>query len=336
MLARTDACPTATAGRRAFASGLHGRQSATVLTGLWMCMILAGARAAGAQAWGPAPGEGAVSLTSQVIQNTGHRLTDGFLIPDGKSTNAGLAVDVDYGLTPHWSFSAGLPFVFSKYIGPNPPPFSYPEVDACHCWQHGAQDVGLTARYALVNGGFALTPSISAGVPSHDYNYRGEAVVGQNLREIRLGVDSGLRLDRLWDRLVVEGRYSYAFVERALDIRHDRSNAAIEGAVLVGRRASVRGIVSWQHTHGGLRSGSPMLATLPFPGDINTPDRIAEHDRLLRDDSWHVGAGASYGFDRVDVFGSYIEFVSGTDTHAGRAFTMGVSVPFTLPRASRP
>jgi len=30
----------------------------------------------------------------------------------------------------------------------------------------------------------------------------------------------------------------------------------------------------------------------------------------------------------VDVFVGYIAYVGGTDTHAGRAFTMGVSLPF--------
>jgi hypothetical protein len=32
----------------------------------------------------------------------------------------------------------------------------------------------------------------------------------------------------------------------------------------------------------------------------------------------------------MDVFASYIAYVSGTDSHAGRALTLGVSWPFEL------
>jgi hypothetical protein len=51
---------------------------------------------------------------------------------------------------------------------------------------------------------------------------------------------------------------------------------------------------------------------------------------MMRDNYWHVGGGASYGFRHFDVFGSYTAYVAGTDTHAGRAFTAGISFPFEL------
>ena len=62
----------------------------------------------------------------------------------------------------------------------------FPPRDECRCWQSGWQDFGFTARYNVINGAFALTPSVSVGVPSHDYEYRGEAVVGQRLKEVRI------------------------------------------------------------------------------------------------------------------------------------------------------
>lgn len=106
-----------------------------------------------------------------------------------------------------------------------------------------------------------------------------------------------------------------------LDIPNNRSNTTVALAYRVNRKLSARGSLSWQHTHGGLRSV-----------DLTTPERIAEHDRLLRDDNLHAGAGVSYELPRVDLFASYIGFVSGTDTHAGRGLTMGVSWPFELRR----
>ena len=56
----------------------------------------------------------------------------------------------------------------------------------------------------------------------------------------------------------------------------------------------------------------------------------------MRDNYWHVGGGVSYSFSRMDVFASYIAFVGGTDTHAGGAFTAGISWPFELGNAHVP
>lgn len=285
-----------------------------------------------AQAWVPPAGVGSVNFVYQRIDNTGHRLTDGSLVKNGKSLDVGIGIEAEYALTDRLSVSAGLPYVFAKYVDPEPPPPFLPflPVDHCRCWHSGWQDFGFTARYNVVGGVFALTPSVSVGVPSHDYDFRGEAVVGRALTEARIAVDAGQRLDAISPRLSVLGRYSYAFVERVLDVPNNRSNATVESAFLLTTRLSVRGLLSWQHTHGGLRIGSPPPSDLLPPGDVNTPERLDQHDRLLRDNNWRVGGAASYSLSRADVFASYIEYVRGTDTHAGRALTVGVSWPFEL------
>jgi hypothetical protein len=225
-------------------------------------------------------------------------------------------------LTDRFSISAGLPYAFAKYTAavPPAPPIPCPPVDQCHCWNSGWQDFGLTTRYNVVGGAFALTPSLSVGVPSRAYDYAGEAVVGRGLREVRIAVDAGQRLDAISPKLSVHARYSYALVERVIDIPNDRSNAGLEAAFLLTRRLGARGWMSWQHTHGGLRFGSPPPATLVLPGDVNTPERLAQHDRLMRDNYWHVGGGISYSFEGTDVFASYVAFVGGTDTHADLAY----------------
>jgi hypothetical protein len=295
---------------------------------LSLCVLTAAPSLVRAQAWTPPAGAGAVTLTVQALDNTGHRLTNGFIIPDGKSRNASIRADVDYALTDRLSVSAGLPLVFGRYSGPNPPPFGYLPVDACHCWQHGVQDLGLTARYGVLRGATGVTASTSVQWPTHDYPYQGEAVVGRHLKEWMFGVDAGRRLDDLWDRLVVQGSYSYAVVEQVLSIPNNRGNAALEGDVMLTPRTTIRGLVLWQRTHGGLRAGSPPPADLEFPGEINTPERIAEHDRLLRDDYVHLGVGASYEALHFDLFASMLFFATGTDTHTGRALTFGISLPF--------
>jgi hypothetical protein len=302
----------------------------TIVAIIAMCLLAAAPAAA--QAWVPSAREGSISATFQTIDNTGHLLTDGSHLDDGKSIDASMYLEGEYAFTDRLSLSAGIPLVFAKYIGPGPTPFNFLPVDSCYCWHSGWQDVEVTARFNVFNGVFALTPSVSVGVPSHDYDFRGEAVIGRDLKELRVGVDAGRRLDAISPRLSVQGRYAYAFVERVLDIPNNRSNATATAAFLATRKLSVHTFVSWQHTHGGLRLGSPPPSDLVVPGDVNTPERILEHDRLLRDDNWRAGAGFSYSLPRLDLFASYIEYVSGTDSHSGRAFTAGISWPFALGR----
>jgi hypothetical protein len=311
------------------------RRSTFALTFLVVVVLFATASNATAQAWVPPRGVGSASFTYQRISNTGHRRTNGFLVERGQSINMGLYIEGEYAITDRLSVSAGLPYVFAKYVAtiPPSPPIPYPPEDQCHCWNSGWQDFGFTARYSVVGGAFALTPSFSVGVPSRSYDYTGEAVVGRGLREVRIAVDAGQRLDAISPKLSVQGRYSYAFVERVIDVPNNRSNASVEAAFLLTRKLAARGLVAWQHTHGGLRFGSPPPASLLFPGEVNTPERLLHHDRLMRDNYWHVGGGVSYSFSRMDVFASYIAFVGGTDTHAGGALTVGISWPFELGNA---
>ena len=312
---------------------------AFTLAPLTLAALSAAAPPAWAQAWAPPAGLGSVTVATQTIHNTGHTDTDGVFLRIGRSVNTRIDIEADYALTDRLSVSAGLPFVFTRYTDSLPygPPIPFPARDDCRCWQSGWQDFGFTARYNVINGAFALTPSVTVGVPSHDYEYRGEAVVGQRLKEMRVTVDAGQRLDAISPRLSVQGSYSYAFVERVLDdVPNNRSNARVEGGFLITRRLSARGLLLWQHVHGGLRFGGSGSSALPFPGDVNTPERMFEHDRLLRDNNWRLGVAIAYSLPQIDVFGSYVEFVRGTDSHAGRAFTAGISWPFELGRRQTP
>jgi hypothetical protein len=300
-----------------------------------IAVLLATANHAKAQAWVPLRGEGSVSVSYQRIDNTGHRRTNGFLFSRGRSLDMSLYLEAEYAFTSRLSVTAGMPYVFAKFTdaNPPPPPIPYLPVDECHCWQSGWQDFGFTARYNLVGGGggaFGLTPSVSLGVPSHDYNFQGESALGRDVREVRIGIDAGRRLDALVRNLSVQGGYSYAFVEKVMGISTNRSNISAEGDYLIKGKLLVRGQALWQRTHGGLRFGSPPPADLLFPGEVNTPELLFQHDRLLRDNYVRAGGGLGYSLRRVDLLVTYIAFVSGTDTHAGHALTFSFSMPFWL------
>src|SRR4029079_1473911 len=121
----------------------------------------------------PQKAAGTASRPTKVIDNTGPRLSDGFLLHDGKSTTVGVYVEGEYALTDRLSFSLGLPYVFARYIGPNPTPANLP-VDQCKCWHGGGAGVWGAAQVNVVNRPtFAVTPSVAFGVPSHNYNYQG-------------------------------------------------------------------------------------------------------------------------------------------------------------------
>jgi len=284
---------------------------------LALLAISASASAAFAQAWVPPARVGAVTFVYQDVDNTGHRLVDGSLYPPGfDSVSRAVLFNFDYAVTNRFSFALEVPYLASKYLGPEPSISGLP-LDDCFCWNHGWQDWGVTARYNLANGAFALTPSISLGVPTHDYSYFGEAVLGRNLNEVRLTLDAGQRLDAISERLSVPGRYSYAIVEKVLDLANNRSNMALGSDVLITRKLSARVALSWQRSHGGLRST-----------DFATGEQFQQYDRILKDNNFHISGGVSYSFPRFDVFGSYLHYVRGTDTHVGRAITTGVSWPF--------
>lgn len=294
-----------------------------------LALLLLVAPPAFAQAWVSPGSEGTVTIAAQAIDSAGHIQTDGSTVPGGKSQSAALYLEIDYAFTDRFSLSAGVPVVFVKFIGPPPPFVPVQPVDSCVCWQQDLQDVGVTARYNLLNGSTAVTPSIAFGVPSHAYEYVGEAVVGRHVRELRFAVDAGQQFNAL-PRLVVQGRYSYAMVERVLDVSTNRSNVVAEMLFQATGRLTLRGQGARQVTHGGLRAGSAGPSPpdgVPW-GEITTPELLREHDRLLRDNYWRAGVGFSFAFSQADLFFSYLEFLGGSDTHAGRAFTVGLSIPF--------
>jgi hypothetical protein len=269
-----------------------------------------------AQAWAPPAGIGVVTVAYQTINNTNHRLTDGSLFDGYDSISRGVLFSLDYAFTDRLSLTIGLPYIGSKYTGPEPSFFGL-QVDDCFCWNSGWQDFGVTARYNIANDAFALTPSVSFGAPSHNYDYFGEAVLGRNLNEVRVGVDAGRRLDAISDRLSVSGRYSYAFVEKVLELPNNRSNFAVEAGFLATRKLATTLTLLWQRSHGGLRSSDPF-----------TPEQYAQYDRILKDNNFHISCGAAYTLPKIDVFASYVHYAGGTDTHVGHAVTAGVSVPF--------
>lgn len=284
------------------------------------CAALSMSSTAWGQAWAPPAGAGAATITYQKVNNNGHRLTDGSILRGYDSESQGILLEVEYAFTERFSMSVGLPYIFARYTGPEAS-FSGLDIDECHCWNHGWQDFNVTGRLNVTNGPNAFTPFVSIGIPSHEYSYFGEAVLGRNLKEIRFGLAAGQRLDPISPRLSLQERYSYAVAERVLGLSINRSNLSIDPAFQLTRKLSANASFAWQRTHGGLRGT-----------EIVTEEQFVQYDRLVRDNNLQAGIGIAYSFPRVDLFASYVEYLDGTDTHDGNAVTFGVSWPFEWSR----
>jgi len=301
-----------------------------IAAALAIAASLADVRPAAAQAWAPRAREGDVTIVTQTIDHIG-RINGDIRVDCCETTNVALAVDVDYGVTSRLSVSASLPYVFAKYRGGPPDPngpahfLPYPEVDSCHCLHGGVQDIAFGAHYNLLKArrSFSLMTSMTYGNPTHNYDYAGEAVIGFGLTELGLSADAGQRLDFLLPGLSIDGHYGYTIVERALDISHNRSNARVHTGYLFPAHVSGHLLLSWQHTHGGLR----------FPDDVEPfAERWTEFHRLLQDNYFQAGAGASYTWRDWDLSLTFLKTISGTNTHNVHIYTATAGRSFRLSR----
>ena len=159
-------------------------------------------------------------------------------------------------------------------------------------------------------------------LPSHGYNYQGEAVVGFHRKELALGLNAAWRVTGLEPTpAILQVGYAYSFVEKFQDIPNDRSNGTIELGYSVTRRLYVHANGIFQYTHGGLRFGSPSGDPFYPPGEmaiLDTPEKLQDFHRLFRNNYWQLGGGISYSAGPFDVFASFTKFVWGLG-HARRA-----------------
>ena len=265
----------------------------------------------------PPAGIGLVSVVYQDINNTNHRLTDGSLFDGYDSREPRSAVQSRLRVHGSLLVLSGRPIPGLEVHGPEPSFFGL-AVDDCFCWNHGWQDCRRTARYNVANGAFALTPSVSFGVPTHDYDYFGEAVLGRNLNEVRVA----------WTTAGASTRSrTGSRCPAAIRMRLSRRSSICRTIAATWRskpdswpRESWRRELgfTWQRSHGGLRS------TEVVTEERSSPVRSAHQGQQLSHHRRRVVFAAEGRCLRV-----LHDYAGGTDTHVGHAVTAGLSFPWS-------
>ena len=303
-------------------------------------MVVFGAVPAGAQAWLPPQGEGAVSFVYQNMFDRYHQFPGVGKVDAGPTTSRSVLVDVTYGLTDKLAVSFGIPWVSAKYVGPSPHPiadlsgptpvfFGAARLDNGKF--HGTlQDFRFDLRYNLTTKGVVLTPFIGTSAPMRAYTTLAHAAPGTRQKQLQLGVSAAKMLDGITPGLFVQGRYAFAFVERRIDINNNRSNAGVEIGYFVTPRLRLLALGAGQMSHGGIdmiRSPQRNLPAVQF----------LHHDAITRINFLNLGAGAAYSLsDKVDVYASMIRTVAARNGHlVDRGLSLGMSWSFSTRRGAR-
>lgn len=293
-------------------------------------LILASCAAttARAQAWLPAKGEGTVSVLFTNVLSKEHYLPDK-RFDFGHIDSNTMLFDVTYGVSDRLAITAGLPIVRSRYRGTAP---HRPITLDDGAWHTTSQDFRFGVRYNVARGPVMVTPFIGTDLPSRGYEYYAHAAPGRQLKELHAGIAAGRLFADLG--LVVQGRYSLAFSEGALDQSRRYSVASLEGAYFLTPAIRLLAMTSARIGHTGIN-----LA--PDSGRVLPADVFRHHDQISRESYWNVGGGAAMSLtDTWDVFGSFTTTLTGRNTHTiNRGISVGVAWSFGGPgallRASR-
>jgi opacity protein-like surface antigen len=276
-----------------------------------------------AQAWLPPKGEAWFSAGYGNIFSTKHYFGtvnpgEGSTIDVGHTRGNSIAFQLGYALSDRFSFSVGLPYEIYKYYGPAPHPTVQDDGQYHGTWQ----DYHFNLAYQLVRGNAAVAPFVTVVIPSHDYEFFAHAAPGKDLREYRLGLAAGSRLDRLLADSYVEAGYSYAFVEKVQGVHHDRGDFGLELGYFLTPEMRARVLGSGYYTHGGLVFHTPF--DLP-------PSLLPYHDQVGHSSQINVGGGLSYALSgSTEVYAIYAQSVYGRDGHkVDNGLNFGVTYSFS-------
>jgi hypothetical protein len=298
-----------------FARCRHLVSSAVAVLGLFLS-----APAVFAQAWVPARGEGAISLSTQQL-NVKKHLAGTTVRDSGHINTVVILTDVTYGLTDKIAVDLAVPVVSSVYSGGSPHPGTDIDNGSFHT---SVTDLRFSVRYNISRKGAVITPYVGSILPSHDYPYYGHAAAGERLRELQVGAFVAKLFTTGVPGMFVSSRIAYGFVEKVQDISHNKSMADVEAGYFVTPSLRAFGMLNGAYTHGGIDFPVGGLPAVPL-------QYRAVHDIVQHVNYLHAGGGVAYSItDALDVFGSFSRAVAGRNGHMlNRGVTIGASWNFS-------
>jgi hypothetical protein len=206
--------------------------------------------------------------------------------------------------------TVNLPFIESKYTGPpvyfvggvetHPGPLD----DGTY---HGAfQDLRVEVRRLFWAGPIPVAPFIGASFPTHDYETVGEAVPGRHRRDLQIGANVGVNLDRLLAGAYVHGRYWI------------RDRPADRGVRVHSQQCRRR-----DRRPNSVTLRAPRACRLADPHQGPSVQELTvdweHHDRFIAPSYTTLGVGASVPIGGVDVYALWLGTVQGQQWRPPRA-----------------
>ncbi len=305
-----------------------------------------------AQAWLFPKGEGTVTLSYQHSYLALHVYSKGETSDKGPIHLNSVLMDVDYSLTGKLAVRVGLPYIAGKYEGPSP--HQLPIDDGTY---HGTlQDFRTDVRYTLSRRPLMLTPFFQLVIPSHAYEHYAHSTIGFGLREYRVGMNFGRRLDPVLPNAFFQGRYTYIVAQSvnglsannadllrfanlnlpasqpADSFRPRRSDTEFQVGYFLTPRLTLFALGGWLHPHNGIDNVEGV-----FPNNL-TQSQLFNHDRISRLSLVDLGGGASLAVTKsMDAFANGLTTVRARNGHKlAAAVTVGVSWRFRTPWAEIP
>lgn len=299
---------------------MSGTRRHLVSSALALSGLLVSAPTVFGQAWVPAQGEGAVSISTQDL-NVKKHLSATTMRDSGHINTVVVLTDVTYGLTDKMAVDLAVPIVSSAYSGAKPHPGT--DIDNGN-FHTSVTDLRFSVRYNISRKGAVITPYVGSIVPSHAYPYYGHAAAGERLREVQVGAFIAKLFTSGVPGMFVSSRVAYGFVEKVQDISHNKSMGDLEVGYFVTPSFRAFAMTNGAYTHGGI--------DFPLGGLPAVPLRYQPvHDIVQRVNYLHAGGGFAYSIsDSVDVFASFSRLVAGRNGHAlNRGITLGASWNFS-------
>ena len=270
------------------------------------------------QAWLPDEKTLSFGIVHNDIENNNHYLSSGDTIDVGHTRVFNDAFSAAYSPSDRWLIAASIPYVRARYHGAHPHVGT--QIDDGR-YRGTFTDLRIELHYQALEKPFALAPYVAVVEPTHDYPTLGHAAPGRRLEEQWIGFYVGRSLDDWVPRTYLQLRYNFAFVEKKIGVTHNRSNLDLECGYFINSQWSIRGIASWQRTHGGIDVPvSPKSRFYPY------------HDQLAAERFFEVGGGLAWAVrEDISVYLLYKTALSGADGHKlNNEFSLGLAKSFSL------